>query len=409
MTREDSLFSEPVPLPDKEPVEKSSFEENELRKKEQLEQTRRADSRIEQAETRTEQAETRTEQAETRTEQAEARTEQAEARTEQAKNRTEHAEMRQVWAETQSEEAIRASELKYRRLFEAAKDGILILEVDSGKINDVNPYLMELLDFSHEELIGTPIWELGTFRDIVANQDKFRELQERGSVRYENLPLETKTGRKIAVEFVSNIYPVGNRNVIQCNVRDITERKQAQEQNRLLNAELEQRVTEGQQLEAQFIEAQKMEVVGHLAGGVAHDFNNILAVILGYSDLIAEELDPDSSLQKYVDEIRLASERATGLTGQLLVFSRKQTVQAIILDLNETVKSTENMLRRLIDENIEMTVISGKSLTPATRCPTAVNSSLRPARSPWVKSIHPLPGRPRAIMWCSVSATPEAA
>src|SRR5277367_116308 len=98
--------------------------------------------------------------------------------------------------------------------------------------------------------------------------------------------------------------------------------------------EVEERA-ERKRLEAQFIEAQKMEVVGQLAGGVAHDFNNVLAVIMGYGDLIAEELGVNHPLFKYAEEVRQAAERASGLTRQLLVFSRKQTVQAVALDLNE--------------------------------------------------------------------------
>ena len=105
-----------------------------------------------------------------------------------------------------------------------------------------------------------------------------------------------------------------------------------------------------------------MEAVGQLAGGVAHDFNNILAVIMGYSDLIAADLEPDSPLRKYTEEIRHAAERATGLTRQLLVFSRKQKVQPVVLDLNDAVKDLDKMLRRLIDENIEMTVVPGKQI-----------------------------------------------
>jgi two-component system, cell cycle sensor histidine kinase and response regulator CckA len=116
------------------------------------------------------------------------------------------------------------------------------------------------------------------------------------------------------------------------------------------------------QLEAQFIEAQKMEVVGQLASGVAHDFNNILAVIMGCSELITANLGADSPLQKYAEEIRHASESAAGLTRQLLVFSRKQTVQPVVLDLNDVVKDLDKMLRRLIDENIEMTIVVGKPI-----------------------------------------------
>jgi two-component system, cell cycle sensor histidine kinase and response regulator CckA len=125
--------------------------------------------------------------------------------------------------------------------------------------------------------------------------------------------------------------------------------------------EVEERA-ERKRLEAQFIEAQKMEVVGQLAGGVAHDFNNVLAVIMGYSDLIAQDLGSDHPLQKYAEEIRLASKRAAGLTQQLLIFSRKQTVQAEVLDLNEVVESMEKMLRRLVDENVEMTVVRGEQI-----------------------------------------------
>ena len=115
-------------------------------------------------------------------------------------------------------------------------------------------------------------------------------------------------------------------------------------------------------LEVQFVEAQKMEVVGQLAAGVAHDFNNILAVIMGYSDLILSELQPHEQLRNYAEAIRHASDRAIGLTRQLLVFSRKQTVQPLILDLNVVVKDMENMLRRLVDENIAMTFLPGKEI-----------------------------------------------
>src|ERR1035441_8756564 len=125
--------------------------------------------------------------------------------------------------------------------------------------------------------------------------------------------------------------------------------------------EVEERA-ERRRLELQFIEAQKMEVIGQLAGGVAHDFNNILGVIMGYVDLLSLELGSDSPLLKYTEEIKLASVRAAALTRQLLVFSRKQTVQPVVLDLNDTVQDLNKMLRRLIDENIEMTIIPGKDI-----------------------------------------------
>jgi two-component system, cell cycle sensor histidine kinase and response regulator CckA len=120
--------------------------------------------------------------------------------------------------------------------------------------------------------------------------------------------------------------------------------------------EVEERA-ERRRLEAHFVEAQKMEVIGQLVSGVAHDFNNILAVIIGYSDLITEDAGAHGSLRKYIDEIRHASDRAAGLTRQLLVFGRKQTVIPVVLDLNDVVLDLKEMLRRLIDENIEMTTL----------------------------------------------------
>jgi PAS domain S-box-containing protein len=121
-------------------------------------------------------------------------------------------------------------------------------------------------------------------------------------------------------------------------------------------------ITRIKKIEAQFIEAQKMEVIGQLAVGVAHDFNNVLAVIMGCSEMITANLGADNPLRKYSEEIRHASDRAAGLTRQLLIFSRKQTMQPVVLDLNDVVKDLDRMLRRLADENIEMAIVPGKQI-----------------------------------------------
>ncbi len=123
-----------------------------------------------------------------------------------------------------------ASELQYRRLFESAKDGIIILDAESGMIMDVNPFLINLLDYTKEQFIEKKIWEIGFFKDIIANYDKFLELQKIEYVRYEHLPLESAKGRKISVEFVSNVYIVNNKKVIQCNIRDITKHDQSEKE-----------------------------------------------------------------------------------------------------------------------------------------------------------------------------------
>jgi diguanylate cyclase (GGDEF)-like protein/PAS domain S-box-containing protein len=114
-------------------------------------------------------------------------------------------------------------------LFEAAQDGILILDSTTGAITDVNPFIIGMLGYSREELVQRKLWEVGAFRDVKASQEAFATLKEDEYIRYEDLPLRAKDGRLIDVEFVSNVYRVGDEKVIQCNIRDISERKQAQD------------------------------------------------------------------------------------------------------------------------------------------------------------------------------------
>ena len=143
--------------------------------------------------------------------------------------------VRDITERKRTEVALSASKIRYRRLFESAKDGILILDGNTGIIVDINPFLIELLGYSREQLIGKTVWELGPFKDIIPNRNKFLELQRQGYIRYENLPLETIDGRLAHVEFVSNVYAVDNTKVIQCNIRDITEREQVEK--KLINSE----------------------------------------------------------------------------------------------------------------------------------------------------------------------------
>lgn len=131
-----------------------------------------------------------------------------------------------------AEEALQDSEKRYRRLFESAKDGILILDAETGEVVDVNPFMTQLLGYPYEMFCGKHIWEIGPFKDIAASKDAFQTLQNNEYIRYENLPLQTRDGKNVAVEFVSNIYQVDHTKVIQCNIRDITERKRAEERIR---------------------------------------------------------------------------------------------------------------------------------------------------------------------------------
>jgi PAS domain S-box-containing protein len=153
-----------------------------------------------------------------------ARIEQAETRTRQAEERTERAEMRTEQAQARNEQAIYASELRYRRLFETAQDGILILDAGTGQVVDANPFMKDLLGYSQEEFLGRKLWEIGPFKGEDASKSAFVELQVNDRLHYEGLPLETKDGRRVEVEFISSAYLVDKTRLIQCNIRDITER-----------------------------------------------------------------------------------------------------------------------------------------------------------------------------------------
>ncbi|MHB8987479.1 MAG: hybrid sensor histidine kinase/response regulator [Desulfobulbia bacterium] len=374
-------------------------------------------------------------------------------------------------------EALQDSEKRYRRLFESAKDGILILDAETGKVVDVNPFLLQLLGYSYEALCGKHIWELGVFKDIAASKDAFQTLQDNEYIRYEDLPLETQEGQSIAVEFVSNVYLVDHRKVIQCNIRDITAQKRAKaerarlmaaidqvgegifvtdaqgtiqfvnpafkrmtgysgeeavgqnlrilksgEQDELLYSNLWETVSGGKtwsgrlvnkrkdgtlyteettispvrdalgqivnymgvgrditdhlRLAAQFQHAQKMEAVGLLAGGVAHDYNNMLTVILGYAELAQRKVDPSQSLHGDLEEIIKAGKRSTGITRQLLTFARKQTITPVVLDLNKAVTNMLNMLRRLIGEGIDLVWLPGRELALIKMDPVQVDQML---------------------------------
>jgi len=128
----------------------------------------------------------------------------------------------------EAQAAIRTSEIRYRRLFEAARDGILILDPVTRKITDANPFMSELLGYPRKELLGKELWEIGLLKDERASQAAFRELKKKHFIRYEDLPLQSKKGKRHEVEFVSNLYDEDGRHVIQCNIRDITERKRAE-------------------------------------------------------------------------------------------------------------------------------------------------------------------------------------
>jgi PAS domain S-box-containing protein len=188
-----------------------------------------------------------------------------------------------------------SSELRYRRLFETAQDGILILNAETGTISDVNPFLLNMLGYSKQDLVGKKLWEIGFFTDIKASLQAFQTLQAKGYVRYENLPLKSADGRSMEVEFVSNRYAVNGELVIQCNIRDITDRKKTE------------------RMRDEFI------------GIMSHEIKNGLTVIMGDVSTAADSrLSKEQSSELLSDAVE-QTEIMTNLVDNLLELARQQS------------------------------------------------------------------------------------
>jgi PAS domain S-box-containing protein len=225
--------------------------------------------------------------------------------------------------------ALEDSEKRYRRLFESAKDGILILDADTGKVVDVNPFLVRLLGYPYDTLCGKHIWDIGVFKDIAASKEAFQTLQDHEYIRYEDLPLKTHYGHPVDVEFVSNVYQVDNNRVIQCNIRDITERKL-----------VEVRIKKGFQLESALlrIDTQILEGVdSREALGTACE----AIVAMGYRMCWIGQPDPDHIVRPlayegftagYAENINVRwddSSEGKGPTGTAIRTGRPCVIQSI--------------------------------------------------------------------------------
>ena len=210
-----------------------------------------------------------------------------------------------------ADEKLRNSEERYRRLFETAQDGIFILDAFNGKIVDVNPYLIKLLGYSYEEFIGKELWEIGIFNNKDDSKAGIVELQNNGYIRYEDRPLVTKEGNQINVEYVSNVYLVDTLKVIQCNIRDITDRKKAEEALKQSEARLRE------------LNATKDKFFSI----IAHDLKSPFTSIIGLSELLVQQVHKHDyeGIEEYATIIQNSSWRAMDLLTNLIEWSRSQT------------------------------------------------------------------------------------
>jgi PAS domain S-box-containing protein len=232
------------------------------------------------------------------------------------------------------EAALAASEVRYRRLFETAQDGILLLDAHTGEIVDANPFLADLLGYTHHEMIGRRLWEIGPFKDVVAAQAAFEKLQTERYVRYEDLPLQTKDGRRIDVEFVSNVYAVNGDDIIQCNIRDITGRKRAEERLHALRLELEDRVQErtvdlaraNRALQKEIVERERAEAREHQVvveerTRIAREIHDTLAQ--GFTGIVIQLEAAEDVLATQPEAARLHVLRARTLARESLAEARR--------------------------------------------------------------------------------------
>jgi PAS domain S-box-containing protein len=253
----------------------------------------------------------------------------------------------------QIEEKLQNSEERYRRLFETAKDGILILDAYNGQIVDVNPFLIEILGYTYNEFLGKELWEIGIFKNIEDSKAAFIELQDKGYIRYEDMPLETKHGKPINVEYVSNVYLVEKAKVIQCNIRDITDRKKA---------ELALKKSEASLRELNATKDKFFSII-------AHDLKSPFNGIIGLSDLLVEKVHKKeyAKIEEIVVMLQNSSWRAMDLLKNLLDWSRSQSGK---MEFNK-VKINPS---ELINEVIELLNDSAiqKSITIAKYLPAGI-------------------------------------
>jgi PAS domain S-box-containing protein len=269
---------------------------------------------------------------------------------------------RDITERRRAEAALRESEEKFRASFMTGLDAVFWASLEDGRILEINRVFETLYGYSRDEAIGKTAHELGLYYNPDDRSRMLSELKEKGFVTDLELRVRQKSGQIITVSFSASLVQSSSQQFFLGMIRDITEHKRVEEETARLTGQLQQ--------------AQKMESVGRLAGGVAHDFNNMLGVILGHCELALEKLNASDPLHGDLVSIRAAAQRSADLTRQLLAFARKQTVAPKVLSLNDTVAGMLKMVKRLIGEDVRLEWRPGENLWPVKIDPTQIDQIL---------------------------------
>jgi two-component system cell cycle sensor histidine kinase/response regulator CckA len=248
------------------------------------------------------------------------------------------------------EQALIESERNYREIFNATKEAIFVCDAESGDIVEMNKTVEHMFGYSREELLHQPVQKISASETPYSFREVRQWMQKASGEGHQSLEWECrrKNGERFWAEVVLSATRIGGAGRVLAVLRDITDRRHAED--------------EKQKLQSQLLQSQKMESIGRLAGGVAHDFNNMLCVILGYIDLIRKRGQADDSLLRDLQEIEKAALHSRDVTAQLLAFSRKQIIVPVPVDLNHIISNAEKTLGPLIGEDIELQFYPGNGL-----------------------------------------------
>ncbi|MDP3479231.1 MAG: PAS domain S-box protein [Desulfoprunum sp.] len=262
----------------------------------------------------------------------------------------------------EAEKALQESEERFSKAFSSSPAPMVISDIETGRFIDFNENWLRMTGYSREDLIGSTSYDLGVWRDPQDRKQLALRLRQDGHIKDFPSQIVTVSGKIRDVIWAAEIINIGGAEVMLSLVYDYTDKKRADE--------------EKEKLQMQLLQSQKLESVGRLAGGVAHDYNNMLGVILGHAELAMLKADESHPLHVHLREIRLAAQRSAELTQQLLAFARRQTIAPKVIDLNRSVTTTLQMLHLIIGENIELVWLPGDEAFPVKIDPSQFDQLL---------------------------------